>query len=54
MEITVRHTLAVACLSLLVLTGAATLLSACNTASGLGRDVSNGGRAIERTADRAK
>ena len=31
-----------------------TLLTACNTASGFGRDVSNGGRAIERTADQAK
>jgi predicted small secreted protein len=49
-----RHTLAVACLSLLVLVGASTLLTACNTASGFGRDVSNGGRAIERTAQQAK
>lgn len=49
-----RRTLAVACLLLLVVVGASTLLTACNTASGFGRDVSNGGRAIERTADRAK
>lgn len=48
-----RHTLAVACLSLLVLVGASTLLTACNTASGFGRDVSNGARAIERGAERA-
>ena len=49
-----RHTLAVACLSLLVLVGASTLLAACNTTAGFGRDVSNGGRVIERTAEQAK
>ncbi|MGE0422542.1 MAG: entericidin A/B family lipoprotein [Reyranellaceae bacterium] len=49
-----RHTLAVACLSLLVVIGASTLLTACNTVSGLGRDVSKGGEAIERTAEKAK
>ncbi len=49
-----RHTLAVACLSLLVVVGASTLLTACNTASGFGRDVSKGGQAIERTAEKAK
>lgn len=49
-----RHTLAVACLSLLVLVGASTLLTACNTAAGLGRDVSNSGRFIERTAETGK
>ncbi len=49
-----RRTLAVACLSLLALVGASTLLTACNTASGFGRDVSSGGRAIERTAEKAK
>lgn len=49
-----RHSLAVACLSLLVLAGASTLLSACNTTAGFGRDVANGGRAIERTAQQAK
>ena len=49
-----RHTLAVACLSLLVAVGASSLLTGCNTASGFGRDVSKGGQAIERTADRAK
>jgi len=49
-----RHTLAVACLSLFVLVGASALLTACDTAAGFGRDVSNGGRVIERTAERAK
>ena len=49
-----RRSMAVACLSLLVLVGASSLLTACNTASGFGRDVSSSGRAIERTADRAR
>lgn len=48
-----RRTLAFAFLPLLVLFGASTLLTACNTAKGFGRDVSSGGRAIERTADKA-
>lgn len=49
-----RRTLAFACMSLLVLVGASTVLSACNTTKGLGRDVSNTGRAVERAADRAQ
>lgn len=48
------HKLAIASLTLLVFSGAAALLGACNTTEGLGKDVAAGGRAIERTADRNK
>jgi predicted small secreted protein len=49
-----RHTLAIACLTLLVLSGAAVLLGACNTTEGFGKDVAAGGTAIERSAERNK
>jgi predicted small secreted protein len=49
-----RHNLAIAFLTLLVLSGSAALLGACNTTEGVGKDVAAGGRAIERSADRNK
>ena len=39
-------------LTLLALLGVATLLAACNTMAGAGEDISQGGQAIERSADR--
>jgi entericidin B len=41
-------------LSLLVLTGAAPLLSACNTTAGAGEDMSDAGHAITGSAERNK
>jgi predicted small secreted protein len=37
-------------LSLLTLLSAAPILSACNTTAGAGKDISNTGQAIERSA----
>jgi entericidin B len=39
---------------LLFVTAGATTLSACNTVSGAGQDISAGGHAISNTADKAK
>lgn len=39
--------------SLLLVAGAMTV-SACNTVEGAGRDVSSAGRAVSKTADKAK
>jgi entericidin B len=41
-------------LSLLILLGAISALSACNTMEGAGKDVQHGGRALEDSADRNK
>lgn len=41
-------------LTLVVAAGAVTLLSACNTTSGLGKDVSATGRAVTDSAERVK
>jgi entericidin B len=41
-------------LSLLVLSGAAPLLSACNTTAGMGEDMSDAGHAITGSAERNK
>jgi predicted small secreted protein len=41
-------------LSLLVLSGAAPLLSACNTTAGAGKDISATGNAITGSAERNK
>lgn len=49
-----RHNLSITFLTLLVLSGASSLLSACNTTEGFGKDLAGGGRAIERSADRNK
>jgi predicted small secreted protein len=49
-----RLKMATGALAFIVLTGAAALLSACNTTEGAGKDIAAGGRAIERAADRNK
>jgi len=49
-----RKTLASALLTLFVLTGAATILSACNTTEGAGRDMSAAGNAVSNSAERNK
>ena len=50
-ESPMRKNLAIALVSLLLLSGAATLLSACNTTSGAGKDISATGHAITRSAN---
>ncbi len=47
-----RKKLATAILGIFVLTGAASLLSACNTTAGAGEDLSSAGHAITNSADR--
>jgi predicted small secreted protein len=49
-----RKSLATAFLSLFVLSGAAALLSACNTMEGMGKDTSAAGRAVSNTASETK
>jgi entericidin B len=49
-----RKNLAMACLSLFVLAGAASMLSACNTTEGAGKDVSAAGNAVSNSAERNK
>ena len=49
-----RKNVAMFFLSLFVLSGAATVLSACNTTEGAGRDVSAAGRAVSNTSERLK
>ena len=49
-----RKPLTMIFLSLLVLSGAASLLGACNTTAGFGRDMSSTGQAIEGSAERNK
>ena len=41
-------------LSVLVLIGAMTTLGGCNTTAGLGQDVSNTGKAVTNSAEKAK
>lgn len=50
-ESPMRKNLAILLVSLLLLSGAATLLSACNTTSGAGKDISATGHAITRSAN---
>jgi len=38
----------------LLLAGAASILSACNTMEGAGKDIQQGGKALEDSADRNK
>jgi predicted small secreted protein len=38
----------------LLLAGAASMLSACNTMAGAGQDIKQGGQALEDSADRNK
>ena len=49
-----RKTLAIALLNLVLLSGAAALLSACNTTAGAGKDVSAAGHAVTDSADKVK
>jgi entericidin B len=49
-----RKSIVGACLSLFVLTGAAALLSACNTVEGIGQDTAAAGRAVSDTARELK
>jgi predicted small secreted protein len=49
-----RKSLATAFLSLFILSGAAALLSACNTMEGLGRDTSAAGHAVTNSASDVK
>jgi predicted small secreted protein len=50
-ESPMRKNLAIVLVSFLLLSGAATVLSACNTTSGAGKDISATGHAITRSAD---
>ena len=49
-----RKTLAIALLNLVLLSGAAALLSACNTTAGAGQDVSAAGHAVTNSAEKVK
>jgi predicted small secreted protein len=49
-----RKNLAIAFTSLVVLFGASTFLSACNTVAGVGQDVSHAGREITEEAKEHK
>jgi predicted small secreted protein len=49
-----RKNLAMALLSLFVLSGAAAVLSACNTMEGIGRDTSAAGRTLTNTSSDVK
>ncbi len=46
--------IAVITLLALLLSGAASMLSACNTMEGAGQDIQQGGKALEDSADRNK
>jgi len=46
--------MAMAMLTMLLLTGTASLVSACNTTAGVGRDLSAAGRAINNSAEENK
>jgi predicted small secreted protein len=47
-----RHSTKVLALILFALTGATLLLGGCNTIAGAGKDVSNTGTAIEKSAEK--
>ncbi len=49
-----RRHLAMTFLSLFLLSGAAALLSACNTTAGAGEDISAAGRGVTNSAERLK
>jgi len=49
-----RRMIASMLVSLVVLAGAATILSACNTARGFGQDMSDAGQAVSNSAERLK
>ena len=49
-----RQRLVGSALAVFMLTGALTILSACNTTAGLGQDVSNAGHAVTNSAEKVK
>jgi entericidin B len=49
-----RRSIALTSLALLLLAGATTLLSGCNTMRGLGQDTSAAGRALSNSAEETK
>ncbi len=49
-----RKEFAIALLSLIVFTGASTMLTACNTVAGAGKDVSSAGGAVTEEANEHK
>jgi predicted small secreted protein len=49
-----RKTIAKIALCVLVLTGAASALSACNTMAGAGEDMSSAGHAVTNSAEKNK
>ncbi len=49
-----RRIPAIVLLNLVLLSGAAALLSACNTTAGAGKDVSAAGHAVTNSADKVK
>ena len=49
-----KNRMATALLALVLLTGAASLLSACNTTAGAGQDLSAAGKAIHHSAEENK
>jgi predicted small secreted protein len=52
--ISMRKNKIAAAVTLITLLAAAPLLSACNTTAGAGHDLSNAGKAIENSADKAQ
>nr|WP_294502283.1 entericidin A/B family lipoprotein [uncultured Rhodopila sp.] len=49
-----RKNLAIVLLNLVLLSGTAALLSACNTTAGAGQDVSAAGHAVTNSAEKVK
>jgi len=49
-----RKNLVMAFLTVFMLSGAAVMLSACNTTAGMGRDMSAAGHAVSNTAQETK
>jgi entericidin B len=49
-----RKTLVATLLSILLVSGAASVLSACNTTAGAGEDMSSAGHAITNSAEKNK
>ena len=54
MRVDVRKRVATALLAAFVLTGAASVLSACNTFAGMGEDLRSAGGAITNSAEKTK
>jgi predicted small secreted protein len=53
-ELSMRKHLTIFFLNLVLLSGAAALLSACNTTAGVGQDISATGKAITSGAEQSK